>query len=168
MNRLHVFLFLLVLSCNSNDLIIWKIKLISHDEGYTISNSLSTSSIDTFIIFDFKSFSQSCPEKDSTRSGTILIENKDGKIRDYSTFFFEENEVKDIYEDDCMYSWTKKIDLKRGIPITFDVQVTYLSDMKVTSKDTEVRFHYFYQRFPSEGLIDWHVYHLTSNWINLE
>lgn len=182
---LRILLILVIFSCRalSDSSIEWIAELKKSEEGeLVLTNSFSSKTIDEFI-FDYKAFSNGCLYREEDipngidlsnvdgigfKYNQVVIENEAGDKRLFSRFYADPKEVKDIEsEGGCMFDWTEKVELSE-LPITIEVEISYLSDLKVKQGDKRVRLHYIWRYGKDEKRVDGSGMVISSNWIDLK
>jgi len=185
MFMLRILLILVVFSCQSlsDSSIEWTAELKKFEKGKVVLiNSFSSKVIDEFI-FDYKAFSSQCFYREEDipngielknvdeigfKYNQVVIENEAGDKRLFSRFYAEPKEVKDIESGGgCMFDWTEKVKLSE-LPVKIEVEIYYLSDLKVKEDDKKVRLHYIWRYGKDEKRLDHPGMLITSNWIDLK
>ncbi len=156
----------------------WNVVLESNDGSFMMINKFKSSENKKLII-DRKAFSYNCyysedinlsneklPSPDDFKYSQVIIENQKGERRLFSNIFFDKNEIKELAEENCMFDWFEFLDLNR-IPKKIVIDIPYLSDIKVSSKDKKVRFYYLFKASDKQ-IIDGYLNTVViSNWIKI-
>lgn len=176
---LNKYLVLLMLfSLTQCKTISWEAKLETTNGSLRLVNKLqSAKGID--MIFDRKAFSYVCyygedvelnvdMEKliEKFNHNQIILENENGQRRLYSNVYFDEGEVKELPDENCMYDWYEYLTLSDK-PQLIKIDIPYLSDLKVTKSDDKIRMLYIFKPSEEQKSKGYSNLILRSNWIKL-
>lgn len=176
---LNKYLLLLVLfTFNQCEIISWEAKLETTNGSLQLVNKFkSTKEVD--IIFDRKSFSYVCYYGEDVEldcdmenlikklnHNQIILENEDGQRRLYSNVHFDEDEIKELPDENCMYDWYEYLTLNDKTQL-IKVDIPYLSDLKVDKSDDKIKMFYIFKPSEEQKKKGYSNLILRSNWITL-
>lgn len=168
-----LFLIVFIFKCQPPT---WEVKLETKKESIQIINKFTSDKKIDFI-FDRKAFSYLCYYGENInidgnlseinfKFNQIVLENEIGERRLYSNVFFEDDEIKDLPDENCMFDWYEYLTLSER-PTEIIINIPYLSDLKVTKDDKKVRMFYVFNPTIDQAQCGYTKIVLKSNWINL-
>ena len=143
----------------------WSISLSQDQERFVLDNTFS---LDSIFPFDVKVFLTNCYGREEVAPNSlnkimnfdhdqVLIEDKDGNLRTFSTMLFCPKEIKSMSDDDCLSVDPEIVKIGPKNSSSLSIPIYYISDIMTTCSSNRIRLHYY---SASSRKIE-----LTSNWI---
>ena len=155
----------------------WEVKLETTKGSLQLVNKLKSAK-GVEMIFDRKAFSYVCynredielcgdmPKIEKFKYNQIILENESGQRRLYSNVYFDDGEVKELPDENCMYDWYEYLKLSSK-PQVIKIEIPYLSDLKVSKVDDKIRMLYVFKPTEEQKNRGYSNLIIKSNWIKL-